>query len=426
MKFFINFFSKLGVDTFSKAISVVTLPIITRGLGPEGYGEFIFITIVSAYFGIFIDFGYFLYATNQMSKFPEQSVSIVNKVLSIRFITALFSYFLVLLSFIFFNISVYAFIVCYSIIYFFQIFKIDFYYISNNKLYYNSFTELAGQIIFLTGILTVFTFYSNIWILIILTLIQLLTVSILSIYPFLKKSKIKLDFNYFEAFEIFKKSYKLGIAQKFEFITGSSVILLIGFLLSNESVGLFASAYKVYSILILIITGVSYTIISDVFRSINEKEEINTSRVNKLFYIYFLSGLILGSVTILFSEQIIFLLFGNDYLSSILILRSFGITILFWPIIMFIGLIFISYNEQAKYLFATLTNAVLSITCAYVFIGIYGFTGTQFIFPIISLLSLIVNLILLKNTFKKKNISITNIFSPYRFFRSLTLINIKK
>lgn len=57
MKLIINFISKIGVDSVSRLIGFLTLPIITRALGPEGYGLYSYLFVILSYFGFFVDFG---------------------------------------------------------------------------------------------------------------------------------------------------------------------------------------------------------------------------------------------------------------------------------------------------------------------------------------------------------------------------------
>ena len=107
MRLIINFFSKLGVDSFSRLIGFITLPVITRALGPEGYGQFSYLFVILSYFGFFIDFGYLNYGTNKLCD-KENSSQVVGNIISLQLLTLILSFFtLVIIAYFFLDFSKY-------------------------------------------------------------------------------------------------------------------------------------------------------------------------------------------------------------------------------------------------------------------------------------------------------------------------------
>ncbi|MBL0109183.1 MAG: oligosaccharide flippase family protein [Ignavibacteria bacterium] len=193
MKLVINFISKLGVDSVSKLIGFITLPLITRALGPDGYGKFTYLFVILSYFGFFIDFGYLSYGTNKLCEKTDSRV-VIGKIISLQLLTAIFSYIiLIIVAYFFLETGKYILLLFFSSIFISQIFSIRYYYLAGNKLYYNSISELAGQLIYAALIFTVFINHQSVFTLIIVSLVQAYVTAIFLFLPYIRKNKIKLN-----------------------------------------------------------------------------------------------------------------------------------------------------------------------------------------------------------------------------------------
>ena len=424
MRYIINFFSKLGVDTISRLLSLVTLPIITRGLGIDGYGQFVYLTVVLSYFGFFVDFGYINYGTNEI--FNRKSPSeVVNKIITLRLITTLFSIILiVVVGGLIFAESFYVLLIIFSVNFFFQTFSIKYYYLAENKLYYNSFSELIGQVIFVVSVLVIFIYSANVLTLILLTLFQTFISSMILIIPYYKKHKFKFNFNIRENLLIFKNSSKLGFSAKFEGITVSFIPFLLGILISDEAVGIFGVPLKIFMALLAVVQGISMTLMPDIFKNFKSDFNLNKSKLGVFFYIFLFTGVILAVIIFFGSEKIILFFFGKTFIESVGILKTFSITIILWPILMFLGLIIIALNKYTFYLYVTASSAVLSVLLSIVMINLFGLIGAEFVLPITAFGSIGLALYLLSGVFKNLDYSFAELFSlsnAYMEFKSSVL-----
>jgi len=424
LRYFINFFSKLGVDTISRLLSLVTLPIITRGLGPDGYGQFVYLTVVLSYFGFFVDFGYINYGTNEIFNRKNPS-EVVNKIITLRLITTLFSIILiVVVGGLIFAESFYVLLIIFSVNFFFQTFSIKYYYLAENKLYYNSFSELAGQVIFVVSVLVIFIFSANVFTLVLLTVLQTLITSLILVIPFYRKHKFKFIFDIKENILIFKNSSKLGFASKFEGITVSIIPFLLGVLLSQEAVGIFGVPLKIFMALLAVVQGVSLTLMPDIFKNFKNDFSLNKSKLGVFFYIFLFTGIILAAILYFGSEKIILFFLGRTFIESVGILKTFSITIILWPILMFLGLVIIALNKYTFYLYVTASSAVLSVLLSIVMINLFGLAGVEFVLPITAFGSIVLALYLLSVLFKEVDYSFSKLFSfrnAYMEFKSSVL-----
>ena len=411
MKLVINFISKLGVDSVSKLIGFLTLPLITRALGPEGYGQFAYLFVILSYFGFFIDFGYLSYGTNKLCEKTDSRV-VIGKIISLQLLTAIFSYIiLIIVAYFFLETGKYILLLFFSSIFISQIFSIRYYYLAGNKLYYNSISELAGQLIYAALIFTVFINHQSVFTLIIVSLVQAYVTAMFLFLPYIRKNKIELNLSPRKNLKTLKDAYKLGIASKAEAITASFIILCAGFFLNEESVGLYNASFKIYLILLTVVQGVSYSLMPLLLRNVKKSEGNNFNKISIIFYIYIFIGIVLSLITFFFSEQIISLMFGEKFSGSVGILRNFSFTILLWPLVMFMSLVTLAFNKYNYILFTSVSSSLISIILSLLLIRNYGISGAGFVLPFVAGGTILINLFFLKKIAAEENFRLYSLFS---------------
>ena len=411
MKLVINFISKLGVDSVSKLIGFITLPLITRALGPDGYGKFTYLFVILSYFGFFIDFGYLSYGTNKLCEKTDSRV-VIGKIISLQLLTAIFSYIiLIIVAYFFLETGKYILLIFFSSIFISQIFSIRYYYLAGNKLYYNSISELAGQLIYAALIFTVFINHQSVFTLIIVSLVQAYVTAIFLFLPYIRKNKIKLNLSPGKNLKTLKDAYKLGIASKAEAITASFIILCAGFFLNEESVGLYNASFKIYLILLTVVQGVSYSLMPLLLRNVKKSEGNNFNKISIIFYIYIFIGTVLSLITFFFSEQIISVMFGEKFSGSVGILRNFSFTILLWPLVMFMSLVTLAFNKYNYILITSVSSSLISIILSLLLIRNYGISGAGFVLPFVAGGTILINLFFLKKIAAEENFRLYSLFS---------------
>ena len=411
MKLVINFISKLGVDSVSKLIGFITLPLITRALGPDGYGKFTYLFVILSYFGFFIDFGYLSYGTNKLCEKTDSRV-VIGKIISLQLLTAIFSYIiLIIVAYFFLETGKYILLLFFSSIFISQIFSIRYYYLAGNKLYYNSISELAGQLIYAALIFTVFINHQSVFTLIIVSLVQAYVTAIFLFLPYIRKNKIKLNLSPGKNLKTLKDAYKLGIASKAEAITASFIILCAGFFLNEESVGLYNASFKIYLILLTVVQGVSYSLMPLLLRNVKKSEGNNFNKISIIFYIYIFIGIVLSLITFFFSEQIISVMFGEKFSGSVGILRNFSFTILLWPLVMFMSLVTLAFNKYNYILITSVSSSLISIILSLLLIRNYGIAGAGFVLPFVAGGTILINLFFLKKIAAEENFRLYSLFS---------------
>jgi O-antigen/teichoic acid export membrane protein len=239
------------------------------------------------------------------------------------------------------------------------------------------------------------------------------------IVPFYKKHKFSLNFNLKENFSIFKSSSKLGFSAKFEGITISFIPFLLGIIISDEAVGIFGIPLKIFMALLAVVQGVSMTLMPDIFKNFKKDLNVNKTKIGLFFYIFLLTGIILAVFIFFGSEKLILFFFGESFIESVGIMKTFSITIILWPILMFLGLMIIALNRYTIYLYLTAGSAIISVLLSVVLINLFGLDGAEFVLPLTALGSIILGLIFLSSIFKNLDISFTQLFSVSNAYSEL-------
>lgn len=410
MKLIINFISKIGVDSVSRLIGFLTLPIITRALGPEGYGLYSYLFVVVSYFGFFIDFGYLSYGTNKLCEKTDSRI-VIGKIISLQLLTLIITYsVLIIAGYFIFDFDKYILILIFSVTYISQTFAIRYYYLANNKLYYNSISELAGQLIYAGLIFFVFTKYHSVTVLIIFSVLQTIVTSVFLFIPYIRKNSIKINLKLKDNLKTLQEAYKLGLSSKAEGITSSFIILCTGIFLNEESVGLYNASNKIYLILLTVVQSMSYALMPVLLNCIKDKNKLK--KICLIFYSYLGIGVILSLTTFLFSGNIILTLFGEKFINSIPVLKCFSITILIWPVVMFMGLILLAFNKYNYLLIVSVSSLILSVVFSLTLINLFGITGAGMVLPLVATGTIAVSFILLKRITVTEEFDLKSLFSP--------------
>ena len=416
MRVIINFISKIGVDSISRMLGLLTLPFITRALGPEGYGAFSYLFVIVSYYGFFIDFGYLNYGTNRLCE-KERSEDVIGRIISLQIITAAASYLVILVSgLIFLERDKFLSILLFSLIFIPQIIAIKYFYLASNKLYYNSLSELSGQLVYVALVFTLFAVKPSVTTLVIIAIIQALVTGLILFIPYRRNHHLQLDLNLRKNFQTLKEAYKLGLSSKAEGITSSFIILITGMLLTEHAVGLYNSAYKIYIILLTVIQGMSYAMMPILLKNVKQSTESNKGRASLIFYAFLTAGITIASITFIFSEEIILLMFGNEFTDAIPLLEWFSLTIALWPIVMFIGLMLLALNLFGKLLSLTLVSMISSVVLSFILIKAFGLQGSAMVLPSVAIITIVFGFIILSGADETGKSSLSEFISPANLF----------
>ncbi len=378
MKNFITPFKNIAIlssgEVISRGINFLSFAYLARVISISDFGAIGFGTALINFLLNLVNFGLDRISLKEVSQNSQSASNYLINIGIIRFFLSLISFLLYLLI-LFFN--------------------------SN----FNLPLVLLGLTIFSTG-LSLNYFAKAIERFNIITINQVL-ISLLTIALYFTFVKNKTDFNFaviimvltsfFSNFLfLFKlKNYLKNFKNQFSFVLIKNLILssfplfissimiaiyyfadtiMLGILKNEHDVGIYSAANKIFLLLV-----VPFSIVVNVFLPSIAKS-YRKIKGNLLIYYFCMVtiGLLLGFTTYFYAKEIIFLVFGGNFISSIFPLKILALNVILVGVNMSFGEPITVWGKQKQYLIAVSIGAVINIILNFIFIPKYSYYGAAF------------------------------------------------
>jgi O-antigen/teichoic acid export membrane protein len=363
---------------FVGVIGVIVLGILTRYLGPEGFGNYDAILAYSFIFLAFADLGLYTIFVREISRPNADEKSIASNILTLRIITSLvFAGVAVAISFLLPYQPIIrkgimiasGFLVFTSLSQFFiGIFQ------KRLKLYFVSFSEVLAKVIQLAFILILIRYEFSV--------LGFITAAVIAqgayfgmLFAFSRRLlpvSINFDFDYWK--KILKISLPVAVSIVFTLIYFKMDTVLLSLLKPAEHVGIYSVAYRVLEQSIFfpaMYMGLILPLLSKNFR--------NGKKFSVIFNESFrhLVMFAVPSVIVLFmlAPQIIHLIGGSAFEHSISVLRilSFAVGMIFLGSLG--GNSLVALDLQKKGMWIYISGAILNLGANFIFIPKYSYYG---------------------------------------------------
>ncbi|MCP5061642.1 MAG: flippase [Ignavibacteriae bacterium] len=383
-KVLIQNFSSLTILQISQYVfPLITFPYLVRVLGPDGYGLVAFATAFVAYFSILTDYGFNLSATRDISisRNDNKRVSeIFNSVLSVKLILLVISLLIII-----------------PIIFIFDRFY------SNVEIYLVAFLSVLGTALFpvwffqgiekMKFITAISVSIKMIWVILVFVFVQsrediIILVSLNSgshiLTGLISLIVIKLKFGITYCFPELKKIKEQFIEGWHYFLSSASIslyttstIFILGLFAGDAIVGYYSAADKIRYAVQNISSSAGTTIFPHLSKEFKRSKEAAFDFINKYYKIVGSFMLVVSGFLYLFAKEIILLVLGDDYLSSVAVLKIIS----FLPLIIFFSnvagvqtMLNLGYKKEfAKFI---LIAGIFSIVVSLVLVPIYFEIGT--------------------------------------------------
>ncbi len=372
-------------------IPLILLPYLIRVLGIENFGLLAFATATIAFFRGVVEYGFNLTGTQQISLYKNDK----NKINTI-FSSIIISKFLLAIS-------------CFIILCF-MIFTFDKFQ-SHANIFLFTFIIIFGDILFpiwffqgiekMKTITYIFILYKVIFIFLVILLVKeendyILVPVFDSIGSIIAAtiSLILIKVNYNVTFRMIKME---DILYQFKdswhvFLSRISVILytsintfLLGLLTTNEEVGIYSIAEKIY----MAIRGLMNPFVQALFPFLNRKYEesklLYYKLVKKVSIVYFLILLFLSIILFTFNKELIYLIANKEISESAEILKIFAIAVLFAVGTLYSNLLVIK-NKKKLLTKITFIGMFVNLILVYHAISLFGIFGLAYLFLLVQLI----------------------------------------
>lgn len=423
-----NIVSLGSVQIINYIFPLITVPYISRIIGPEGYGVINYSTSFITYFAILIAYGFDLSATRRIAHethSSEKVSQIVSEVFTCRLILMGFSTVFFLLALCFFSpIQNYKLVV--SVLFIGVISNV-----LSAQYIFQGFQEMSvfAKANFVKGILNtilVFLCIKNmndyIWIPV-LTTTFLIGINFSLYYYAFRKFKLKFRLASFnKAFKVIFDDRMIFFSTIVISLYTTTNVVVLGFFANTKDLGYFTTSQNFLNIVTSVVSiPLSTALYPFIGKAYAESDESGLSIVKKVFPFVFYITFTASLCVLIFTPILINIFYGNKYENSILPLKIMS----FLPFIIGMSNVFgiqIMLNMRLDKLFfkITLIASVVGVSLNYFMSKYFGYIGTAWNIVIVeSFVTILMYIVLVK-----KNINIVSIKDFY-FKNMFSLIRTK-
>jgi O-antigen/teichoic acid export membrane protein len=325
-KIFTNFgmltFGKIGGDIFTFILFVV----LSRKFGQEGVGQYSFAVGLTGFLAVCSDFGLYSYTVKEISKNKESYGRYFQKIFSLRMVQSAIVVLVLIGTVPFFNFSPQTKIIifllgCYQIIYS-LIDGISAVFIAFEYMHISATIDASLKILTsFCAIMIALLGGSIIASLSVLPIIALL--QFIAVRYFLKKKigESLISFSLPVLKETFLHAFPYGISDLSAQLFGRIDVVLLGFLLSESSAGIYNVGYRVVFFLYFIPKYSSITLFPIASRLYHESKDGFRQMYNRSLNMMIILGLPLSAGLYLIAPDLIGLVFGSTFAESALVLK---------------------------------------------------------------------------------------------------------
>jgi O-antigen/teichoic acid export membrane protein len=401
------------IQVVNYGFPIITIPIISRVIGPEKFGIINFSSAFVAYFVLLIGFGFELTATRKITSDPD-NIENRNKVFSEVFISQCI---LLLFSTIVFSclifivpnlrqekeVAIFTFLTCFSVV-----MTQNWLFQAMQDLSKIALLNAISKAIYTIIILSVLRYKTDyIWQPLALSISQLI-IGILSFVWALNKYKLKLyNMKFINCLKLLwdEKIFFLSLCT-ISLYTNTNIIVL-GIFHNITEVGFYTAGQKVISIIQMMISlPLSLVLYPYIGRAFGESYEKGIDIVQKLIPIVLVFTLLVGISIFIGAPLIIEILYGTAFSPAVIVCRILA----FIPMIIALGTVLgihvmLNLKMDKVFLKVTIIGAFISVILNLILVNYLGYIGSAYTWAITEF----INLSFLFYFLKKKNVIVLNI-----------------
>lgn len=382
-KLAINFSSLTALQISNYVIPLITFPYLVRVLGPANFGLANFAFAFLVYFNTVIEFGFNFSSTREIAQLKGDRNKI-NQLFNLTFFSKIILfipisilYFIVISVFQFFSENFLIYTIAYFSIIGNLLFPVWFFQ-GIEKMYYITIFNIIFRVI---GVVFIFLFVvkeEDLMIYLVITSGVLVLTGASSVYYILSQKLIDLALPKYESIkQHLREGFNLFSSQYLIMLYTTSNTFILGVISGNTAVGFFSGADKIRSA-VQNVGGIAGQTIFPHISNLFRESKVSTVKFFKKYLIVIgIPAFLLSTFLFLFSEELILLILGKQYFSSVQILKWLA----YLPFIIFLSNVFgIQYmlgqgfdSEFRKIIFR---GAILNLILLIILIPKYGAEGT--------------------------------------------------
>lgn len=393
----VNFLSLSILQIGNYVLPMITLPIISRVIGPGNYGAVNYAFAFAGYFILFINAGFDLYGTRQIIGYKGDKEKIqrlfsritfaklyLTLVATVIFLVCLFSIRQLREEAL---VNIFTYIMCLG-------------WIVNPSWLYNGMQDsrryavfsFVSKLLFSVAVVLVVTERSDYIYHPLITSIAHILVSFISFWFALRKYALKFSFSgWKEVRQTLKENRTLSLIWWISNQASSTGIIVAGFLLTTAEVGFYSAALRmiiiIQSIVSMPLNTVLFPYIGEAF---GQGYDQGIRRVNKAFPYLVMVAFAMAAGTMILADPLILVFFGSEFETAGLLLKVSAVALLFSTINAALGQqVMLNLRKDAMHIRFLVAGFVLNVVLLLLFIRLYGTLGAAIAWPVAELVILV-------------------------------------
>ncbi|NWF88556.1 MAG: flippase [Ignavibacteriaceae bacterium] len=373
-----NLFSLTSAEIAKRLLGFFTLVYLGRTLNSTGFGIIGFAAAIISYFILIVNFGFNNYATVEIAKDTSKIQTYVNNILSIRIFLSIILTAVLIVYLLYSEKTLetkYVILITGITVYAHAI-ALNWVFQAVEKMQIIAIRQVMGGLLSLIGVLLFVKTPNDVIVASIIISLSLLLGNTWFIPIYQKMyGKIKFEFDLRFWKELIQKSFPLAYAAVMIGVYYNLDLVMLGYMQSESDVGIFNAAFKVF----LLGTLPFQLIFTSFFPSLSRVGLINSREFRTLLTNFgktvIGTGLLSGTIILLFSDRIIFIIFGENYHNSVLPLSILAVNIVVIGFNVFLGNPLIAWGKNKEYSIAITAGAVTNIVLNFILIPKYNYVG---------------------------------------------------
>jgi O-antigen/teichoic acid export membrane protein len=376
-----NLFSLTSAEIAKRLLGFFTIVYLGRILDKSGFGIIGFATAFISYFLLVVNFGFSTYGTMEIAKDQSKTSIFVNNVFSLRMLTSIFLSFILIIYLLLSekNIETKHVFLITGLNLFANAIALNWVFQAVEKMQYIAVRQILTGLLSLIGVIVFVHAKSDILIAAIILSLSALIGNIWFIPIYQKMfSKIKFEFNMPFWRKLIKESFPLAFASIMIGIYYNLDMVMLGYMKPESDVGIYTAAYKIFLVGTLpfqLIFSAFFPLLSRV--GLKDSLEFKATIKNYAKFM-FGTGIVSGIILFIFSERIVFLVFGENYLNAAKPLSILSFNVLMVSINMFFGNPVMAWGKNKEYAVAITFGAITNIILNFILIPKYSYIGAAY------------------------------------------------
>ncbi len=420
-----NFLSLSLLQIGNYVLPMLTLPIISRIIGPDNYGVISYAFAFVGYFVLLINAGFDLYGSRLITA-NKGNKEALNEIFTDIITTK--AMLLVVASLIFSSCLFFIPQLREERTVFFFTFLICIGWVLNPSWLYHGMQEsrryalfsFISKLLFSVFVVFIVTQREDYIYHPLLTSLAHILVSVVSFRYAIKKYDLRITgISMKKISDTFNKNRKLSVIWWVSNQASSTNILLAGFVLSYTQTGYFSAALRMIIILQSVISlPVNTVLFPYIGQAFNESYEKGLERIHRILPYVFILSAGLSIVTFLLAKFIIIVFFGNEFAEAVTLLRIMSCVLFFSAVNSAFGQqVLLNLKADGTYMKYAVAGFVINIILLFLFLHYGGISGAALAWPVSEIVIMVAFLVY----FKAKKIELFKIayYNPVFLFQNI-------